>query len=119
MSTKYMYSLIFAIEENNIEKVKTLLSLKKENPAYNKNYVIGVSAEAGCLDIVKLLLEDSRVDPSDDNNYAIKLAHKNKYTNIVEILWNEKCVKNTLKQDNLELYNNLMRKDIKNKVDEF
>jgi hypothetical protein len=119
MTIKYMYDIMYAVEDNNIEKIKELLTLTDISPAYNDNNPIGTAAESGCLEIVRLLLNDPRVDPSDSSNYAIKLAHHNSATETVELLWSDQRVKDTLKKDKIELYNQLMKEDIKNKISEF
>jgi hypothetical protein len=35
------------------------------------------------------------------------------------LLWNDQRVKNSLKKDDLELYNKLVKEDIKNKIETF
>jgi hypothetical protein len=81
------------------------------------------------IELAALLLKDSSVDPASDNNWAIIDAHTNlrwtrgKYITYVkktlDFLWNEKRVKDSLKNDNIELYNILIKKDIKNKIGKF
>ena len=114
-----------AILKNNIDIVKLLLADPRVDPTESvdsscvSNYAIRVASENGYVDIVKLLLEDERVDPFDNYNYAIKYAYENGHIDIVELLWNDKRVKCTLQNDNLELYNTLITKDVKNKVNQF
>ena len=62
-----------------------------------------------------------RVDPGlvFDNipfevNTPISEAFKNQHNHIVDFLWSLKIVKETLKKDNLELYNILQKQDVKN-----
>ena len=69
---------------------------------------------------VKLLLKDKRVNPSDYNNVSIIKASEKKYFNIINILWKDKRVKTSLKEDCFELYEILIKKDkIKEKVEVF
>jgi hypothetical protein len=121
-----------AVGNNNLSVVETLLKDKRVDPAEFRNYAIGAASEEGYFNMVTLLLNDHRVNPSDDKNYALRSAfnlviknknseQKNKaeYKNIVEILWNDIRVKKTLKNDFIELYNILMKKNIKNKIEDF
>jgi hypothetical protein len=71
------------------------------------------------IDKIKILLKNIKVNPSEENNKIIKYSYKNKNINIVDLLWNEKRVKNTLKNDDLILYNELMKKDIADKIGNF
>lgn len=109
-----------AVEQNNIEKVKDLLSNKKLNPSFNRNICIKYASSEGYSEIVNILLKDNRVDPAWTKNYAITAAYDNKYFDIVNLLWKDQRVKNTLKDDDPMLYNKLIKKDeIKEKVEIF
>ena len=68
---------------------------------------------------VKNLLKNKKVDPSYDDNWAIIFSSKKRLTDIVKLLWEDQIIKNTLKNDNIELYNKLIQQDITNKVSEF
>ena len=116
------------IEKNDINNVKLLLNDKRVNPSDRNNWAIILASKDGYFDIVKLLLEDKRVDPSDHSNYftkensynwAIYLAFSNGYFNISNLLWQDQRVKNTLKKDIPDLYNQLVKQDTKEKVDKF
>ena len=52
-------------------------------------------------------------------NLPIRNASKKGYIDIVKLLFNDKRVKDTLQKNNLELYNELIKQNIKNKVSEF
>ena len=73
----------------------------------------------GHINIVELLLNDSRVNPSDDENGAIEAASHEGRNEVIELLWQDKRVKNTLQRDCIDLYNKLMKQEVKNKVNEF
>tara|TARA_Y100000034_G_scaffold99524_1_gene122299 strand:- start:350 stop:610 length:261 start_codon:yes stop_codon:yes gene_type:complete len=75
--------------------------------------------EKNDINNVKLLLNDKRVDPSDRNNWAIRFAFKNKHFDIVNLLWQDQRIKNSLKNHDEELYNQLVKQDTKEKVDKF
>ena len=78
-----------------------------------------IAIENNDINKVKILLKNKKVDPSEYNNLAIRTAAYKGYFDIVNLLWNDKRVKNTLKKDNLPLYNQLIKEDIKNKVIKF
>tara|TARA_B100000073_G_scaffold228540_1_gene190633 strand:- start:1011 stop:1445 length:435 start_codon:yes stop_codon:yes gene_type:complete len=109
-----------AVEQNNIEKVKVFLGNKKLDPSFNRNICVKYAVNKGFSEIVKLLLKDNRVDPACTKNYAITTAYDNKYFDIVNLLWKNQKIKDTLKDNNPMLYNELIKKDqIKEKVEEF
>ena len=68
---------------------------------------------------IELLLNDKRIDPSNLNNFAIRFASENGQTEIVNLLWSNQRIKDTLQNDNLELYNHMITKETINKLDEF
>ena len=65
---------------------------------------------------VKLLLNHPKVNPSDKDNWAIRYASIEGHYDIVNLLWQDQRVKNTLENDNEKLYNKLIKKDIKEKI---
>ena len=112
-------TLYSCVMRGHLDIVKLLIE-NGADPSYGgKNDLIKNSSVAGNIDIVSYLLSDERVDPTSEENYAITFAHKREYIDIVKLLWNDKRVKNTLKKDNLPLYNQLIKEDIKNKVIKF
>ena len=68
---------------------------------------------------VELLLKNEKINPSKDNNYAVQLASENGHIDIVNLLWQDQRVKDTLKVDDKELYNELIKNDIKDKIEDF
>ena len=75
-----------AIQNEDLEKVKLLLSDPRVNPSVNNNFAIQYASGNDILEVVKLLLSDPRVDPSDYNNAAIRSASKNDHIEIVKLL---------------------------------
>ena len=71
------------------------------------------------IKIVKLLIKDKNVDPSYCSNSAICNSFYRGYTDIIDFLIKDSRVKNTLKNDNLEIYNNLLKFVVQNKIGEF
>jgi hypothetical protein len=108
-----------AIRKNDINKVKSLLNDKRVDPSKSNNWLIQIASKFGFFDIVELLLTDKRIDPSDIGNLAISYAYKNQYFNIVDLLWEDNRVKETLEKNEVECYQYLIKKDIKNKISHF
>lgn len=111
------WSIKIACQYGYIDIVKLLLADKRIDPSNDNNWSIILAAQHDHIEIVKLLLNDKRVDPSDNENLAISLAKGN--DEIVHLLWKDKRVKNTLDFDDPELYNELIRFNIKEKVENF
>ena len=70
------------------------------------------------LNLVPVLLKTSN-QPEYNKNHNIIRASQLNLDNMVKLLWNDQRVKNTLKKDDLELYNKLIIQDVKNKVSVF
>ena len=63
-----------------------------------------------------MLLKDKRVDPSANNNSAIINSFKNSNFEIVQLLWNDKRVQNSLKNNDIEFYDKLFKQSINQKI---
>ena len=107
-----------AVKSNDIKNVKLLLNDNRVNPSDLNNWAIIEASMGGHTDIVKLLLNDNRVNPAA-YNWAIINASIEGHCDIVNLLWQDQRVKNSLKNDNEKLYNQLIKKDIKDKVEIF
>lgn len=128
------------IKENDIENVKSLLKNKKVDVSAEDNWAIELASTSGHFDIVKLLLDDKRVDPTDNRNWTIQSTYKkayydildsvnkknfnifsfnNEYVNIIKLLWKDERVKSSLKNDDDELYEELIKQDISDKIEGF
>jgi hypothetical protein len=109
-----------SIENNDISKVSLLLKSKYVNPSYDNNWAIFCAAShIKSYDMVKLLLNDKRVDPSYLNNRAFRYTDKNENIDIATLLWNDQRVKNTLDNINFEVYDKIVKENIKNKINQF
>jgi hypothetical protein len=108
-----------SIINQNIEDLNLLIKHKRVDPSFEDNWAIIYASDNGCINVVKILLNDKRVNPADYCNYSIRLACKNRISYIGHLLWKDERVKKTLEKDDFKLYNKLMLKDIKNKVNEF
>jgi ankyrin repeat protein len=108
-----------AVSLGHTDIVKLLLNDSRIDPSIDENDALQFAAQKGHTDIVKLLLKDKRVDPTGALNHSIKYAFSYNNLDIVDILWDDNRVKNTLKHDAPRIYNELILKDIKNKVEKF
>ncbi len=95
-------------ENNDINKLRILLN------------VFYVSIKNNNIENIIFFLNNSRFNPATNRNNGIRMAADNELYNIVNLLWQDQRVKNTLKIDDIDLYNELIQKDkIKNKVESF
>lgn len=65
------------------------------------------------------ILEDRTVNASFNANSPIYYAHDKNLTEIVDILWDQKSIKDSLLKDKPDLYRILIKKDIKEKISKF
>lgn len=89
------------------EIVKILLEDKRVDPSVANNYPFQISSEYEDVDTLKLLLTDNRVDPSCSNNFALKTAYRRKNTEMIQVLWKSKKVRNEIFNENIEMYNKI------------
>jgi hypothetical protein len=113
------WAIVLAFKFGHYDSIKILLEDKRTNPSNRNNVPLQLASFFPEEKFIKLLLNDPRVNPIHDNNYAITNANKNKNINTVKILWNLQCVKDTLSNDNNDLYNKLIQEDFKNKIKHF
>jgi hypothetical protein len=111
--------LLNAILDKNIKNIENLINNENVDPSeFDNNAIIKASYE-GNIDVIKLLLSDLRVDPSDDLNSAISICLDYNHIEAIKLLWKDKRVKDTLKNNNSNLYKKIFNTVIKNKVCEF
>ena len=108
-----------AIVENNFNEIKLLLKEPTINISAHNNAPIQLASQLGYIEIFKMLLNDKRVNPADDNNFAIRIASINKNNDIVLLLLKDKRVKNSLAKNDTVFYDELLKKEIKNKLELF
>jgi hypothetical protein len=108
-----------AAKYGHTEVFKLLLDDPRVDPSDDFDYAIQAASKNGHCAILNYLLKDKRVDPLRENNWAIKNANQHKQLSSVLILWNDPRVKNTLRQDDFDLFNQLIKKDLKQKINEF
>ena len=78
-----------------------------------------VSSQNGHLDIVKLLLKNNRVNPADNGNLPIYSAFMHHHKDILNLLWNDKRVKKSLKKDYPDLLKLLLFEERQRKIKDF
>jgi hypothetical protein len=79
-------SFYWAVQNNKIHVVESLLKNPLIDPAANDNIAFRVACRFGHKEIVELLLTDPRVDPSADDSSAIVWASCAGHKEIVELL---------------------------------
>lgn len=99
-----------------LDVVKLLLNDDRVDPSVGDDCPLYVSAKYDDIDVMKLLLNDKRVDPTTRNNYAVKKAFQRNNVEMLNLLWKNKKVKDSLFEENSELYNKI---DLICKVKEF
>jgi ankyrin repeat protein len=131
--------ILLATLNQNYDIVKLLLEDGRVSPTVNESQVAKICCEHGNLDILKLFINDKRVrlDEFDfisacshghliivnellkhnnieyfyKDNLAIQIAFKYKKYEIVEFLFSHNSVKNLLKKENIELYQQIYLKE--------
>ena len=112
------HSIMDAAQHGRIEIAKILLKDKRVKPEIYDSSSVMLAAFHGHFEMVELLMKDKRIDPSGADNYAMEEAEL--YPSIRELLFKDKRVRKLLKKQNIELYNQLMKKEIiQNKINRF
>ena len=99
-----------AIEAENREMIKILLSDSRIDPSRYKNSDFTTAVEIGDIEVVQWLLADTRVNPVARENAAITICCKRGYDDILELLLADQRVMNQYMLDehgNDRLYLNL------------
>tara|TARA_Y100001960_G_scaffold324037_1_gene403548 strand:- start:7592 stop:7912 length:321 start_codon:yes stop_codon:yes gene_type:complete len=95
-------------ENNDIDELRILLN------------VFYISIKNNNIENIKFFLNNPKFNPATNRNGGIRMAAENGFYNIVNFLWQDQRVKDTLKKDNINLYKELIEKDkIKEKVECF
>ncbi len=113
------YAIRLASYKGFLDFVKLLLNDIRVNPSANKNESLLLAAKYGHIEVVKLLLNDSRVSPLDFKHTAIYTAFQNRELEVVKLLWKDNVVKNSLRENDYELYEFLMTEYSKDKIINF
>lgn len=108
-----------AVKKSQKDIVKKLMLEKDVDPSAEDNFAILHFIYMNDYEMVDLFLKDKRVNPLERNSIPILLAIEKEYDDIVELLWSNKKVKISLKNNDLKVYNYLKRKHLKNNLNEF
>jgi hypothetical protein len=112
-------NFINAVKFNNLSEVELLLKNKSLDDYKKRSKALQHSSFMGLIEMTELLLSDELINPALNKNYAINVSYIKGYKHIIALLWNDQRVKNTLKNDNLELYNLLIQKEVHSKLKKF
>ena len=112
-------ALRISVSNGNYEMVKLLLETGKTSPKTFNSKCLHYAVIEGFIDIVELLLEDKRADPAADENSCIIHAILNEKWDLALILWKDDRVKDTLENDDKDMYNKVIEKILQNKITEF
>jgi hypothetical protein len=111
--------VIHYISSGYIHIIKFLIENDILNLTYDENFIFEKAILSNNVEIFKYLLELDVIEPEIRCNEAINKAYKNNFWEIIECLWNQKTVRDTLMNDHEDIYNELMKKYIKNKLNNF
>jgi len=71
------------------------------------------------IDMLEIIINSKIFNANINNNQAIILAKSLNCQETIKLFWNETCVKNTLRQDYPELYSDLIKVDVQEKISQF
>ena len=85
------------------------------------------AVESHNINKIKLLMRDVRVDPTYLDNCYVAWIYYEKFNpdfieienEMLELFWSDRRVKSSLQKDRPEIYRELIKKDVNNKVSEF
>jgi ankyrin repeat protein len=112
LSQGYKYTLTCAASSGNIELFNIIYKNKKIT-IKDLNLAFCEASKHGRIEIIKLLLIDPKINPTYLNNWSIIKAHNNYHLNVLQLLWQDTRVKNTLKKDCKDLYDKITKEELK------
>jgi hypothetical protein len=115
------FAITSAVNNNYIDIINLLLRDKRTDPSVKDNWCLSTAIRNKKIEALEILLNDSRINPATPKNRNIQEAilYFENDKSINQLIWSDQRVKDTLKEDNLTLYNNFMSLDIKSKIREF
>ena len=97
---------LYVATKYDLEHFCHLILKEYKNKTYGHlDISIHKAAFFNSVNILKTLLSNKKIDPTFGENKAITSAFNKKNNNAVALLWKDERVKNTLKKDNIDLYN--------------
>lgn len=113
------YALIKLSSLNNIKAIRLFLKLQNIDLPIRSFCVFRTAAEYNSIDVIKILIEENNVSPTVINNYAIKIAYKKNNKEVYTYLFKIKEVRQMLLINDKEFYDNLLKNEILNKINNF
>ena len=114
------YNHLYVSTINNHHNiVKLLLNYNKTDFFSHSKYIFSNAVLNADVLLVAILLKDKRTNITEDNNLAIDNASRYKKYDILSLLWECTKIKKTLKKDNPTLYQQLIKKDVNSKIQNF
>jgi thiamine biosynthesis protein ThiC len=110
--------ILLAAKKGHFNLIKLFIE-KRVITTSTKNDIIRFCSQNGNLYIINFMLKQKNVNPSYKKNISIMYAFQNNYSDIVNLLWSFKEVKDTLQKDYNELFEILKKQDLKLKIGNF
>ena len=116
----YRSDLIGLCLENSFpEGAKSLIENSYFNPSKNFDVDLATVVSFKNLELIELILNNKNSNPTRRNNYLICSAYKDNLNDIVDLFFDNQKVRDSLMKDNLDLYINLNRKYVSDKLSNF
>jgi ankyrin repeat protein len=116
---KNNYACLIAASKGHLDMLKFLIKIPEVNPFDLNNTAFELAASHGNIEIIEFLLNDPRVIPNSNGNDPIRLAYNSKQYLMVALLFKNKKIRSTLKNDDTELYTKINLLNIKSKIEKF
>jgi ankyrin repeat protein len=113
------YAFRRAVRNNHIDTAIVLLNDKRVDPSDANDYALIVAINNDSLDFIRLLLKEKSVNPAIRSNELITLAYQANKLELVKLLWTHQYVKDTLENDDKELYDIVIKIDTQEKIQGF
>ena len=118
-SCTHNYALRLSSKLGHTTIVKLLLNDKRVNYIDDICTAFCRASEYGHIEVVKILLTNKGFTPAINCNEAIIKSYHNGYDKVVQLLWQDVRIKNSLNEDDKELYGKLLKKDVQIKLGTF
>ncbi len=112
-------AIVESARNGYVEVVKLLLKDKRFSLLSHTYWTIEGAVERGHLSVVKVLLKYGLFNPSNSSNHFIIQAAANNNLEMVQLLWKDERVKDSLLKDQPDLYNKFKTLDIQKNIETF
>ena len=107
------FSLLHSFNNLNVFE---LLIKSKEISSYSLNEALYCAAITSRIDVIKLLEKHKKTYPNHHHNRSIKGAKKHNHNEIVDYLFSNKTIRDTLEKDDIELFKKLILEKTAKKI---